>query len=220
MTRKDFLKLMSGSVVMTLLAVTSFASVEPMLVQAATVTDDVNVTLNVTDSIAISSPSDATMSDNITVTNNSAIGSTTWNVKTNALLGYTLSVKSATTTAPAMKQPTDNTQVINDFTAGASTPTTWSVGTNTAEFGFGSYSESGDDGDYGGDTSCGSASVPSASLNYSSLTSSNKQILSRSATTTQAGVNTVVCYAAAQGTNFLITSGTYLATVTATAVTQ
>jgi hypothetical protein len=119
-----------------------------------------------------------------------------------------------------MKQDADNTKVIADNTAGAVTPALWSVGASTAEFGYSGYGTDISTGTYGSDSSCGATSTPSTALKYTSLRTTDRILASRSSTTTQAGVDSVVCYAVEQSSSFYIASGTYTATVTATATTQ
>ncbi|MEI6346145.1 MAG: hypothetical protein WCO79_02840 [bacterium] len=209
------------SLVVSLVMFAFFPIFEPGFAVAATAADNVVVTLNVSAGISITSPTDATMSNTIGVSVNKAIATTTWNVKTNNVAGYTLALKSATSSTPAMKQDTDNTKVIADNTTGAVTPALWgTMGASTAEFGYSGYGTDVSSGTYGSDTSCGATSTPSTALKYTSLRVTDRTLSSRSSTTTQAGVDTVVCYAVEQGSNFYIASGTYTATLTATATTQ
>ncbi len=219
-TSEYILKSVAVAVAGSLLAILAFPAVEPAFLVAATASDNVVVTLNVGAGISITSPADATMSTTIGITTTKAIATTTWNVKTNNALGYTLALKSATSSTPAMKQDADNTKVIADNTLGAVTPELWSVGANTAEFGYSGYGTDVSTGTYGSDSSCGATSTPSTSLKYTSLRVTDRTLASRSSTTTAAGVDTTACYAVEQGTNFFIASGTYTATVTATATTQ
>ncbi|MEK7645456.1 MAG: hypothetical protein AAB391_04045 [Patescibacteria group bacterium] len=205
----------------SLLALALFPAIEPSFLVAATATDEVVVTLNVGAGISITSPADATMSTTIGISTTKAIATTTWNVKTNNAAGYTLALKSATSSTPAMKQDSDNTKVIADNTAGVTTPALWgSMGANTAEFGYSGYGTDVTTATYGSDSSCGATSTPSTALKYTSLRTTDRTLASRSSTTTAAGVDTVACYAVEQGSNFFIASGTYTATVTATATTQ
>lgn len=208
------------ALILSILMYALFPVVEPMLATAATASDDVVVTLNVSAGISITSPADATMSTTIGISTTKAIATTTWNVKTNNVAGYTLALKSATSSTPAMKQDTDNTKVIADNTAGAVTPALWSVGANTAEFGYSGYGTDVSTGTYGTDSNCGATSTPSTALKYTSLRTTDRTLASRSSTTTPSGIDTVVCYGVEQGTSFYIASGAYTATVTATATTQ
>ncbi len=183
--------------------------------QAQAVTDEVIVTLNVDAGISITSPADASMSQNLGVSANTAVASTVWNVKTNNAAGYTIAVKA--TTSPALRNATNN---IADYTpAVAATPETWDV-SNTAEFGFSAFGTDISTGTWGTDSDCiAGANVPSAGLKYRDFDTSDIQIGSRSATTTTTGIDTTVCYAVEQD-GFYVPSGTYVATVVATAATQ
>ncbi len=219
--KKELFKILSASLVVTMLALTGFASIEPALAQAATANDTVIVTLNVDTGISITSPADTTMSTSLGVSTNSAIATTTWNVKTNSTGGYILAVKASS--SPAMRLNSDVTKNIANFTeAVAGTPEDWgTIGASTAEFG---YSAFGTDVvaafDASGVVTCGATSTPHATLNYVALSTSDKTISSRTSTTTQSGVNSTVCYAVAQGSDFYVGGGTYSAWVTATATTQ
>lgn len=215
------LKSLALALVGSVLLLAFFPAVEPAFLTAATATDSVVVTLNVGAGISITAPDDATMSTTIGISTTKAIATTTWNVKTNNAAGYTLALKSATSSTPAMKQDSDNTKMIADNTAGAVSPALWgTMGANTAEFGYSGYGTDVTTATYGSDSSCGATSTPSTALKYTSLRTTDRTLASRSSTTTAAGVDTTACYAVEQGSNFYIASGTYTATVTATATTQ
>lgn len=209
------------SLVVMLFVMAGFTSAEPVLLHALTASDEVIVTLNVDAGVSITSPSDTTMSNSLGVSNNKAIATTTWNVKTNNAAGYSLAVKASS--SPAMRLNTNVATFINNYTeATPGTPEApWSVGASTAEFGYGAF---GTDvttlGTFGGDTSCGATSTPSTALKYAGFTTENVTIASRSSTTTQSGINSTVCYAVEQGSTNYIASGIYSAWITATATTQ
>lgn len=193
----------------------AYAAIEPTVANAVTATDTVLVTLNVDAGISITAPADETMSQNLGVAANTAVGDTIWNVKTNNAAGYTLSVKA--TTSPAMHAGATN---IDDYTpAVVATPETWSV-SNTAEFGFSAFGTDVPTGTWGSDSDCiAAANTPSASLKYRDFDTTDIQIGSRAATTTTAGIDSTVCFAVEQN-GVYVPSGTYIATVVATAVTQ
>ncbi len=175
--------------------------------------DQITVTLDVTSGISITSPDDVTMSRNLSMTADTAVASSTWTVRTSNETGYNLTVKAST--APAMHNATNT--VADYQTTG--TPDTWSVSAGTAAFGFSAY---GTDvaAAWGSDTSCqASSDVPSSNLKYSGFTTSTSSpvVSTRSATTSSDGVATTVCYAVGQNA-YYIPSGTYTATITATAV--
>lgn len=181
-------------------------------------TDSVVVTLDVTAGIAINSPSDVSMSRPLSMTNMTAIGTSTWNVVTNNAAGYNLTVKADT--SPAMQQKVGTTTTIADYDTVA--PTVWSVSAGTAKFGFSAFGPDTSDAIWGTGETCsgGAGHDPSSNLKYLGFTTSTSSlaIAIRSSTTTFAGSATTVCFAVEQN-SFYIPSGQYTATITATAVT-
>ncbi|MFA6797517.1 MAG: hypothetical protein WCR40_02330, partial [Candidatus Paceibacterota bacterium] len=176
--------------------------------------DSVVVTLDVTAGIAIDSPSDVSMSRPLSMTNMTAIGTSTWNVVTNNAAGYNLTVKADT--SPAMQQNVSTTTTIADYNTG--TPTLWSVSAGTAKFGFSAFGPDTSDATWGTGETCGAGHDPSSSLKYLGFTTtstSSLAIATRSSTTTFAGSATTVCFAVEQN-SFYIPSGQYTATITAT----
>ncbi len=181
-------------------------------VQAATASSSVVVTLNVTAGISITAPGNVTMSTPITISQASSIGTTTWTVITNDSNGYTLAVNA--TSSPAMQYGATST--IADYQTGA--PNTWAVAASAANFGYSAFGSDVASTTWGTDTLCGtSLGTPSMNLKYKGFTTSPFTIASRTSTTTPTGISTTVCYAAQQGTSFFIPSGTYIATIVATA---
>ncbi len=173
-------------------------------------TNDVHVTLDVTSGITISAGADVLMAPNIGVASDSAIGSSSWTVKTNSTNGYTLAVKASA--SPALVSGGNS---FADYHAGG-TPATWSVGVGNKEFGYSAYGTDTDTGTWGTAASCGSAGVPDGSQNYAGFSMSNHTIATRAAVTPNAGIATTICFAAAQNSVYA-PSGTYTATITATA---
>lgn len=211
-------KTLGMSLIVTLVLIASGIYLEPNLVDAATATDSVVVTLQVDTGITITSPADTTMSTALGAAVNTAIATTTWNVKTNNVLGYTLTV--AASTNPAMR--VSGSQYVNDF-ATTTTPELWStIPTGRAEFGYSAFGTDVNTSTYGtatGGVSCGATSTPSTTLKYRGFTTSaSPTIATRSSTTTTSGVDTTLCYAVEQK-GVYIDSGTYTATITATATT-
>lgn len=191
----------------------AYPVVEPAVADA--VTDSVAVTLNVAAGISITSPSDSSMSQSLGVSANTAIATTTWNVKTNNSAGYTLAVRASTN--PAMQS--GGNSISNYTPAVAATPETWSVSSG-AEFGFSAYGSRITTGTWGTSGSfCGANNTPSTNLKYRDLASTDITIATHGATTTTAGDDATVCYAVEQN-GFYVPSGTYTATVVATAATQ
>ncbi len=202
------------SVIFTMLAMVVYSSYEPTFVDAQSATDTVVVTLNVTAGISITQPSDITMSTPLGVAQNSAIGTTTWNVKTNAAGGYTLAVNSTGT--PAMIQ-SGGTPFINDLQTG--TPSTWTATSGGAYFGYSGYGTDIPTATWGTGTACSGAAGPhatSTTLKYKGFTTSPVTIASRAATTTPTGIDSTICFAVEQA-GVYVPSGTYRATIVATA---
>lgn len=192
-----------------------FTAFEPGLTNAAnSVNDSVVVTLMVVSGISITHPDDAPMSTNIDMNQNTAIASSTWNVKTINTAGYSLTVEASSN--PAMQA--SSTAWIADAPA---TPAVWAtaLGTATSTFAFGAY---GTDAisSLKGDTQCWvtNGNTPSATLKWRGFTGTTPiQTATRASVTDPSGIDTTVCYAAGQN-GVYIPSGSYSATVTATAV--
>lgn len=190
----------------------SVSSISPQNAYATTATSSVVITLNVTSGISISAPSSSAMSTNISVAQNSAIGTTTWTVTTNDVNGYTLALNATST--PAMQQ--NSTTTVADYQTGA--PNTWSV-SNGAAFGYSAFGTDVATSTWGTGAVCNggtNGNATSTTLKYKGFTASPFTVASRAATTSFSGVSTTVCYAAEQN-NFFIPSGTYTATIVATA---
>ncbi|MBA3550990.1 hypothetical protein H0W32_02160 [Patescibacteria group bacterium] len=214
---KEIQKIVGLTLLLSILATLIYFGAEPQLTTAVAATDSVIITLTVDPGITITSPADASMSRNLGVSVNTAIATTIWNVKTNNSLGYTLAVKSTST--PAMRHA-NGTDMINNYTeAVATTPETWSVSSGSAEFGYSAFGTDVPTGTWGTDTDCiAAAHVPSAGLKYVDMLTTDRTIATRASTTTPTGVDATVCYAVEQN-GFYIPSGTYTATITATATT-
>ena len=201
----------------SLLAVLVYPVLEPGLVLAQTDSDNVVVSLTVDSGISISDASNTSMSPNLSVSNDTSTGSTSWTVTTNDNAGYTLAVKA--TSSPAL-QNTATSDAFDDYSEAVSgTPDSWSVDSGKYEFGFSSYGTDVSTATWGSGGTCGSGDPGTTSMNYLGFTTSDKQIASRATTTPYAGVDTTVCFGAEQNTVFA-PSGTYQATVVATATVQ
>lgn len=185
---------------------------EPNILDAATDSDDVVVTLNVESGLILSDGSDVLMSPNMGVSAHSSIGGSSWIATTNSATGYTLAVKADTD--PALKNGVISS--FADYTEDATgTPETWSVESGTYQFG---YSVNGSDvtsGTWGTAVTCGAAGVPDADGKYRGLTTSDVVVSSHPTTTPVTGIQTNICFAAEQKDVFA-PSGTYQATVIAT----
>jgi len=185
--------------------------------RADTNTDSVIVTLEVDSGITITEGIDVTMAPNIGVGSNTSIGGTSWIVKTNNVNGYNLNVKAST--VPALKH-SNGTDFFLDYTEETSgTPETWSVASSGYEFGFSAYGDDVSDATWGAGVDCGTSSTISTNnLNYLGFKTTDKTIATRNSVTPNTGVQTNVCFAAEQK-DVYAPSGTYTATITATALT-
>lgn len=207
-------KVLGLSLVLSMLVMSSFSLIEPAVSIAASAQDaSTIITLNVDEGIAITNAADTAMSRHLDMSANTANASTTWNVKTNAVAGYVLSVNASR--APAMASASSS---IADF---AATPAAWStLAASSAAFGFSVIGTDAITATYGTGSDCGAADVANGSLNYRGFASTTPiNVATRAATTTTSGVDSTVCYVVEQK-GMYVPSGTYTAIVTATAVTQ
>lgn len=179
-----------------------------------TATDNVIVTLAVDEGITISDGSDTSLLPNIGISNNKAIGSSSWTVTTNAANGYNLAVKAST--SPALQSGSNSFADYTETTVG--TPETWSVASGDMEFGYSVYGTDSATTNWGTGASCGTGGVPSATLKYVGLKTADKVVATRSSVTPVTGVATTICFGAEQN-NVFAPAGTYTSTVTATATT-
>jgi hypothetical protein len=164
-------------------------------------TSSVTVSVSVVPSISIDNPADVVLSPDIEETG-SAAGHVVWNVKTNHLAGWTLDVKASTD--PALQDGGDSFADYTEATPG--TPDAWSVNAADSEFGFsasGTYAES----EFSGSKFMG-------------FDGSNRiQVAHRNAPSEGAGDDTTVNFQVEVGASHNQPTGTYYATVTATAST-
>jgi hypothetical protein len=222
---KHILNITAVTVILALVLVGGYSFLEPELVDAQSANTSVVVSLEVRGEISIASTGNTTMSNYLGVTNNTAIGSSTFRVITNDTDGYTLGVKASTN--PAMQTGSD----IIDDVATTTSPLLWAaaVGTGEAKFGFSVFSTSSaadvnttkwGTASAGGQSCSEATSTPSTSLKYSGFytwAGAGTTTATRAATTTTTGSHIVICYAVEQDT-FFIPSGIYTATITGTAV--
>lgn len=188
---------------------------------AHAVTDEVIVTQTVTSGIAINSPADVSMSRALTVTDHTAIGTSTWNVITNNNSGYTMTMHSTVVADCAGKTLCNATSDVGFTDLGTTTPATWSSPSNNYVFGFSAFGTRVNTGTYGTGSSCGASHAPSGSLKYRGFegATSTLSVVNHTNTSAFAGDDTTVCFAVEQNGAFA-PSGSYTATVVATAVTQ
>lgn len=211
--KKNYMKkILTLFIISLFLIQISYVTFEPEIITAATAVDSVVVTLTVDSGISITSPTDVTMSPNIGMTSDGSIGSVIWNVKTNKATGYTLAVKASA--SPALVSGANS---FADYTeAVATTPEVWSVASGAKEFGYSAYGTDTTTATWGTGTSCGSAGSPTGTQKYVGFKTTDKTIATRATVTTPAGIDTTVCFATQQN-NVYASSGTYTATITATA---
>ena len=210
-------KIISSTLISFLLIQVLYVFVfEPVISSAASVTDNVIVTLNVTSGVTISNGADTTMTPNIGITSDRSIGSSSWSVATNSATGYTLAVKASTT--PALKNGAVDS--FADYTEAVSgTPDAWSgVAVSTKEFGYSAYGTDVPTGTWGTASTCGNTGtgVPDVLGKYRGFTTTDVTIASRAGVTPTTGITSNICFAAQQNTVYAA-SGTYTATITATA---
>jgi len=214
----DFRKALGLTLVVTLAVSGFFVLVEPSMTNAAT-TASVVVTLSVTAGVAVTVDSaTSAMSTAITVSQNTAVATSTFTVTTNDYLGYNLNL-TASSSAPAMQSANST---IPDVTV---TPTVYPtvIPSNSYGFGFSAYSTTNPTdvpvATWGTQTTgcANGANTPSAGLKYRGFNSGTPILVaSNTSTTTTAGDATVVCFMVGQNGSY-IPSGSYTATITATA---
>jgi hypothetical protein len=211
--KKVFIKkIFTASIISLLLIQIFYLVIEPAISTAASVSDGVQVTLTVDSGITITTPGDVTMSPNIGITANGSIGSAVWNVKTNKATGYSLAVKASASPAlvSGANSFADYTELVDD------TPEVWSVPAAAKEFGFSAYGTDTTTATWGTAATCGALGVPDVLQKYVGFKVTDQTIATRDTVTSTSGVDTTVCFAAEQDTVYA-PSGTYTATITATA---
>ena len=210
-------KIITASIISIMFVQLFYMAIEPTFVTAATASDSLLVTLNVTSGVSITHPTDVTMAPNISMSANKSIGGTSWTVTTNSSTGYTLGVKASTN--PAMVSGNGD-NFANYTEAVASTPDLWSgVASGTKEFGFSAYGADAPTATWGTSTAgCGVAGVADVTLKYRGFLAAmtDIQIASLGSPTATTGNTTNICFAAEQN-GVYARSGAYTATITATA---
>jgi len=210
-----------GKIIVTTLGVLVITSLgfiitEPSNVRAAT-SQAVVVTLNVTTGVAVTVNSNSvTMSTALDAFGtNSAVATSTFTVVTNDPLGYTFTLGAST--GPAMKS---GSNVVADYST-TTAPSTWSVASGDARFGFSVFGPDRKNGAmWGSGSLCDSGtSTPNTNLKYTGFAVVATTTAGNTSTTTPAGNTTTVCYAVQQNNTF-IPGGVYTATITGTATTN
>lgn len=214
MKKTFFKKILAVSLVSMFSVQMLFTLIEPRVAIAATAADNVVVTLTVDQGITITTPADVTMGA-ITAAVNGSTGSAVWTVKTNNATGYDLFVKASS--SPALVSGGNS---FADYTeASNGTPEVWNTGASTTEFGYSAYGTDTATATWGTSATCGTATTPDAAMKYVGFETTDKAIATKATVTGSSGVATTICFAAEQDGIFA-PSGTYTATITATATTK
>ena len=192
---------------------------EPVITKA--VADSAVVSLSVTSEVTISSPADTSLTPSIPgVTGNAgspATASLTWTVTTNNSTGFNMKLKSSSN--PSLQLDGSNT--FSDYTNGTPLNYTWqSPSSSAAWFGFTVEPATAADTataflDNGSDT-CGTGAVNGTNTCWGGLATTDTDVINRSSATSSSGEAEVVRFRAESNAKFL-NSGSYTATITATA---
>jgi len=195
---------------------------EAQIAKSAADSDDVVITLVISDEITISDCTDFTMTGSPIggVTGGTATGSCTWTVTTNAGAGFILALKASTD--PAMEGVS---YTIDDYTETLSgTPDyTWSVAASAAEFGYTVEPATTADAvakflDDGSDCGVGSGQVVDKC--WIDFATADYTVINRGSKTGSSGEAEVIKFKAEVGNTSMQENDTYTATITATATTQ
>lgn len=212
-------QLVVGVFTLALVVYAGFALLEGTDVLAQSVAfDTVVITLVVDATITIDSPSDVTMSPNITAINNTSTGKITWTVISNDSDGYTLTL--AASGSPALGEITDKFDVF--FTDMDDATTTFVQAVSSNFFGFSATGTDVDTNDYGSASSDCSDATDLTTLNFRGFNGTDTQsgVATASGVTAKSGNETTICLLASQGSNVFAASGDYRATTSATALVR
>ncbi len=165
--------------------------------------------------ISISSPSDLVMSSMSGLSGGSSEGTMSWNVLTDNVAGYSMSI--AATTSPALKSAQDS---LADYTPAGSVPDyNFTNASTDSSFGFspeGSYVDSRykDNGSI-----CGTGSGEVQGKCWDGLSTTPKVIAGSTSSTHPLGSDVTVRFRAESGADHIQTSGDYNVTIVVTATT-
>ncbi len=213
--KKNLKRSVTVSLILSLVILTGYVTYEGSVVYAASANTNVVVTLQVDTGISITADSATkVMSNSLGVSSHTAVATSTFTVATNNAIGYTLALNASTN--PAMKS---GSNYVSDY-ATTTNPSTWSVASGDARFGFSAFGNDVNTTTWGTGSFCNGAatSTISTTLKYYGFYTNATTTATRASTTTPSGVTTTVCYAVQQN-NTYIPSGTYTATITGTATT-
>jgi len=202
--KKEIFKALSFAFFLMLILSSSFLILEPSLTGAADDTDAVDVTLAVTSTISLDSPSNLAL-DDIPGTGATADEYVTWTVTTNNSSGWKLEVNAGTD--PAMLGVGSTANQFANYTEGTpGTPEAWSVAASAAEFGFGA-------------TGTYKLAKFDTDKYMGFATTTKEEVATRAAASAGGGDATAVHFKAEVGSSKFQPSDTYKATITATATT-
>lgn len=166
--------------------------------------------------ISVSAAADITMPA-LTITQDTAVASTTWTVTTDNSAGYTLDVRASA--APALVDSGTGESFADYTEAVAGVKETWLV-SSAYEFGFSAIGS--DTAGYGTDTTgdcVAAANIPSAELLWEGFDGTTDIEIASSSSPSISGADTSLCAAVEQEAVFA-PSGSYSATLMVTAVSQ
>lgn len=200
---KKYVALFIYSFLSFVIALSFFGSVYIGQVFATSDDDLVEVGLDVTDTISISTPTDVSLGS-IVGTGSSSEGTATWTISTNNSAGYKLEWSASSATM------SNGSSTIAAYTPlSADTPETWSVASSASEWGARLKSSSTDT-----NAEWGTDSVSEKWLNVSTTP---RQIVSRGSATS--GSTQVVAFKAEVGSSKQQETGTYNVNITVTVTT-
>lgn len=147
-----------------------------------------------------------------------SVGTMSWTVITDNLAGYTMSIK--TTTTPALIAAGPVVDSFADYTpAGADPDYTFSIPTNTSEFGFSPEGTDTNSRFKDNGSACNTGSGETVAKCWDGLTLTEKTIAGKTTSNHPSGSTITTRFRAETGTAHLQISGDYSASIVVTAVT-
>lgn len=167
--------------------------------------------------ISINSPANVTLSPTISgISGGTGTGSSTWSVITDAAAGYTLSIKASTN--PALQVGSNS---FADYTPAGSNPDyNWSVAATDSEFGFSPEGSNVTSTYLDNGSACNTGALNTADKCWRGFSTTNQTIAQSSAANNPTGASTTVLLQAEVGSNKLQPAGSYVATITVTAISN
>ena len=202
---------------LAVIAVFGFAIAEPAtsVAQSDSSTFDANMTVD--EEIALTVSDTPANMDNLGITSGDlSDGQAILNVETNSKDGYTLAVKAST--SPALQHDSTN-DTFEDYTPSATnTAESWNADSNSYQFGYGAYGNDATS-EFTSSGNCTDSDPTSGSEKYEGFATTSENIAEKSTTTPTSGVDTTFCVGAEQK-GVYAPSGTYTATIVATATVK